>query len=108
VLFNSPARLEPENRRKTTRRPTVSPFVLCCNGICFLTVGALFVLADGHGIRTRRVLHLFNWLTRGREHFTAGIRLPRLVDFNFRARTLDKGVLQATNAGPKELMTFMI
>jgi hypothetical protein len=83
VPFNSPARLEPENRRKTTMRPTVSAFVLCCIGFCFLPVGALLVPADGHGIRTRRVLHLFIWLIRCWQHFTAGLRLPRLDDFNF-------------------------
>jgi hypothetical protein len=86
--------------------PTVSAFVLCCFGICFLPVDALFVPADGHGIRTRRVLQLFDWLTRRREHFKAGFCSARLDDFNFRTRAVGTRVSQAANAGSKELTTI--
>lgn len=87
-------------------RPKAPAFVLRCIGICFLPVGARFVPADGHGIRMRRVLRLFIWLTRRGEYRTPGLRLSCLDDFNFRPPAGGTRVSQGANAGSKELTTI--
>jgi len=81
-------------------------FVFCCFGNWLHAVGALFAPADGHGIRTRLVLHRFDWPTGGREHFDVTLFFVHIDDFDFHGRAVGKRAPQGANVVPKERAPF--